>query len=123
MEKLKPVSAVSLKEFLEDTVSQDIAERNLQIAIQVCLDIGTHIISALGLEHPQDYKDIFPILGKEGIIPDEFASKITSMAGFRNILVHDYLKIDLNRVYSNLQRLEDFSQFARHISEFVQKEA
>ncbi|MDI6891768.1 MAG: DUF86 domain-containing protein [Actinomycetota bacterium] len=122
MEKLKPVSAVSLKEFLEDTVSQDITERNLQIAIQVCLDIGTHIISSLGLERPKDYKDVFSILGKEGIIPSQFASKIAPMAGFRNILVHDYIEIDLNKVYSHLQKLEDFNRFAQYISEFASKE-
>ena len=34
-------------------------------------------------------------MGQYGVLSKEFAEKIKGMAGFRNILVHDYIKLDL----------------------------
>lgn len=101
--KLKPISDLSLKDFQNDTISQDVVERNLQIVIHACLDIGTHIISALSLERSQEYKDVFAIPGREGIIPDDFASKNVPMASLRNLLVRGYHKLDMRKIYENLQ--------------------
>ncbi len=42
------------------------------------------------------------------------------MAGFRNILVHDYLRIDHARVYSILtQALTDLEEFARYVQTWL----
>jgi len=48
------------------------------------------------------------------------ADKISPLAGLRNILVHDYLDIDLEKIHSLLtNNLSDFTQFAREISKNV----
>lgn len=122
VQKLRTVATVDKKKFLKDEDLQDKAERNLHIAIECCLDIGNHIISALGFRTPKDYEDIFQILGEEKIIPREFSQSLRGIGGFRNILVHDYLDVDLSKVYDHLQKLKDFNRFAQYISEFAQKE-
>jgi len=45
------------------------------------------------------------------------------MAGFRNILEHEYVKLDLAKVFDNLQKLEDFEKFAKYINQFVERES
>ena len=43
-----------------------------------------------------------------------------SISGFRNILVHDYVSLDLELVYSNLEEgLPIFKRFANYIAKFI----
>ncbi len=55
-----------------------------------------------------------------GVLPSEFARKLAPIAGFRNILVHEYLGIDRNEVYSNLKKTSDLVKFAEYIRKWLQ---
>lgn len=123
VKRLKELSKLSQSEFLSDFTAVGSAERLLQISIEACLDIGSHIISTGGHRRPKDYKDIFTILGEEKILPLEFSQKIITMAQFRNRLVHLYWKISPDEVYGILQKnLSDFETFAQHIANFLEKD-
>lgn len=95
-------------------------ERNFQLAIESAIDIGEIIISENGFERPEDYRSVFLILGKQGIIPMDFAEDFSVAAGFRNVLVHIYEEVDssLLDVFLN-ERLDDFDRFARHIATYI----
>lgn len=109
------------QQFIEDPFIYGNAERYLQLSIQTMLDIGNHIISSERLEHPDEYRDIFEILGKTGAISEKFANQLKPLAGLRNILVHDYLSVDRTMIYEMLQeRLADFDRFMKYISDFVE---
>jgi len=58
------------------------------------------LLSGLGLAAPAEYREVFSELGRHGIIPLDFADIIVPLAGFHNILVHEYLKVDLRQVYN-----------------------
>ncbi|OGG17353.1 hypothetical protein A3D78_04020 [Candidatus Gottesmanbacteria bacterium RIFCSPHIGHO2_02_FULL_39_14] len=111
------------EKLITDQIIYRAAERNLEIAIQCIIDISNHIISQLGLERPRkENKEIFLILAKEKIIPMEFAKKIMTMVGYRNILVHEYLNVERHYTYVNIQEnLRDFGKFAKYIEEFLQR--
>jgi uncharacterized protein YutE (UPF0331/DUF86 family) len=47
--------------------------------------------------------DIFQILAEENIISQELLKELEGMAAFRNVLVHDYLKLDLDKIYKIVQ--------------------
>jgi uncharacterized protein YutE (UPF0331/DUF86 family) len=112
----------SFEAYVGDRGLRDRCERNLQIAAQRALDIGNHIIAEEVLEPPEDQRDIFRILAGAGILPADFAARITPMAGFRNILVHDYLPIDDAKVYPALtEGLRDLQEFARHIEGWLER--
>jgi uncharacterized protein YutE (UPF0331/DUF86 family) len=99
-----------------------LAERYLHLSIECVLDIGNHIISKLELEKPETYQEILLILGQNSILPSRFAKKIAKMAGFRNILIHNYIKINKEIVYKHLQEdLPDFEKFIRYIISFLDK--
>jgi uncharacterized protein YutE (UPF0331/DUF86 family) len=45
------------------------------------------------------------------------------MARFRNLLVHVYAHINIERVYDHLQNhLDDFGQFAQHVLQFLARD-
>ena len=119
---LQPFQKLSPDEYSQDGIAQAVVERKLQLAIQVCLDIGSHILSEEGFREPEDNKDVFVILEEEGIIPADFLGNLIKMAKFRNILVHNYVRIDHKVVYDILrENLKDFDRFSNHIVEFVER--
>lgn len=116
-------SKVTFEELIGNNVFLSAVERNLQVAIECILDIGNHIIAEKGFETPEDNEDIIRILGDEGVIPSGFSERIRGIAGFRNILIHEYTGIDYRLLYDYLRyRLDDFREFAMHISTYLDKE-
>jgi len=117
--KLEPFKEKSKEEFYQDEYLQDIVERNLEVAIQSCIDIANRIISLDELEKPKDYYGSFIRLGEESIIPYDFAREFAPIAGFRNILIHEYLDIDWDEVYKNLQKLNQFYKFMDYVKQWL----
>lgn len=117
---LRELQKASFQEFASNPRIRYSSERCLHLAIECTINIGNHIISALQLRKPEEYHDIALILRENGIIPVEFAERFVKMIKFRNILVHDYVHLDLSKVYSFLQeRLVDFELFIRYIKKFL----
>ena len=99
--------------FAKDTNSQDILLFNLTQAIQNCIDIAVHILSDEGWGLPGTQSEIFDILADKGLISKDLAGRLISMVGFRNRVVHEYEKLDLEIVYKVWQeRLRDVEEFA-----------
>lgn len=120
--KLRARADLSEVEYLVDSDQQDIVERNLQLAIQICIDVAGYIIAYKGLRSPDKLENVFEVLGEAGIISPSLASRMVGMVRFRNILVHNYLDIDSTIVYEHLtHQLDDFEAFARAILEFVEE--
>lgn len=60
---------------------------------------------------PTDYYEAILIMGELGVLPVDFSQHLAPIAGFRNILVHEYISVDWDQVYKHLQRLEDLDRF------------
>lgn len=111
---------LDLSAYLGDPRNYGSSERFLQLAIEAVFDIGTHCISALALPRPLAYGDIIPTLAQAGIISQETRAELTNMAGFRNLLVHDYAQLDRARVHAFLtSRLDGLRHFAAEIARLV----
>ncbi len=96
------------------------AERGLQLGAETIFDIGNHILSAHFGATPKDYEDIIVQLAALGVIGDALRNRLKGMGGFRNILVHDYLRIDPDRVADYLSTAPaDFSEFAHEIRNWL----
>jgi len=87
------------------------------------LDIGRHILAKKGLGRPNKYRDIIVFLGKQGILPADFARRIEGMAGYRNRLVHGYAEVSAEEIYNIIKtRLADFESFCKIIVQYVESE-
>lgn len=107
----------SLQDFLSDKVTRRYTERTLQIAMEACLDIANHIISYEGFREPMDNKDAFQVLAETGVISPDLAERLKKMAQFRNIVVHDYLRINPEIVFAIVQKnIPDITAFTKIIA-------
>ena len=105
-----------LADYQKSADTRDIAERNLQLAIEACLDIGKIIISAKDLREPPDNKGVFIVLAEAGYLSQASLTFMIPMAGTRNILVHGYDRVDEALVYGILKRhTQDFHAFLHQI--------
>ena len=102
--------------YQSDWKTQRIVERTLQLMIEVCADIANHIIAEKQLTVPTGYAHAFEVLGQAGLLSRELTAMMANVAKFRNILVHQYTRIDAAIVISILhQRLDDFVSFRNEI--------
>lgn len=100
-------------------------ERGLIAGANLIFDIADHILASKFHIYPETYEDSLRLLYENAVVSKELFSKIEGLGGFRNILVHDYLGIDLNEEYQNFQKaLIVFKEFAREIllTNFISKE-
>src|SRR5690554_67196 len=108
----------TLEDFMRDKITRRYAERTLQLTVEACLDLTHHIISYQGFREPLDKKDCFQVLYEEGIITKPLVERLKKMAQFRNIVVHDYLKINPEIVYAIIQKdISDIISFTKVIKE------
>jgi uncharacterized protein YutE (UPF0331/DUF86 family) len=105
------------RSFVADPLIYGNAERYLQLAIQAVLDVGHHLVADLRLALPSDNKELFEQLARHKVLSVRLSQKLVRMAGFRNLLVHEYMEIDRHRVFAILQReLGDFEKFVRAVA-------
>ena len=124
MEDIRSIP-VSNKEFFLDkknSIQIKAIKYSLACAIQDVARICTHLASALSLWKVRESEaEAIVSLGEAGILPKEFADKIKGMPAFRNRIIHDYLpnEFDAERLFDNLQNLDDFKKFSKYILEWI----
>ena len=119
---MQPWRALPYEEWIASTEKVWAVEHGLQTSIQIVLDIGNHLLADLGENNVEDYSAVIVRLGTAGILPIEFSEKIRPMAGFRNLLVHEYAEVDLKEVHRILRdSLGDFENSGKHIEAYLSK--
>jgi uncharacterized protein YutE (UPF0331/DUF86 family) len=119
---LEEIKRHARSQFLKDYHVYGLAERYLQLAIECLLDIGGMLIVQYGFRKPSVKQEIIEILEEEKVLPSDFTHRLAGIAGFRNILIHEYVKIDRARVYEYLQKnLPQFDLFLKHVSRYLKK--
>ena len=120
LKDLKEYEDISLNDYRTSKKDQRFAERTLHLACESCLDIAAHIISRQGLREPKDNQDLFVILFEKKVISQQVHKAMITMAKFRNIVVHDYARIEPEIVLGILKKdVGDFKSFAREIIHYM----
>jgi len=120
LKQINEYANISLTDYKADWKIQRIVERTLQMMIETCLDVSGHIISDEKFRVPETYADMFRILVQNDILKESQLEAFEKMAKFRNIIVHDYEKIDAGIVLGILQKnLNDFEGFKEAIIDYL----
>jgi uncharacterized protein YutE (UPF0331/DUF86 family) len=107
---------VDLDGFLKDIDRQESILFNIQMAVQNCIDIAAHIIGEEGLGVPGSMTEMLYLLEKHGYLNHDLTSKMVKAAGFRNLIVHEYGKIELEQVYEIAQNdINDLNEYLKAI--------
>ncbi|SMB98241.1 Uncharacterized conserved protein YutE, UPF0331/DUF86 family [Thermanaeromonas toyohensis ToBE] len=112
---LEKIASKSLEEFLSDEMLISGAKYQLIVAIEAAQSICNHLAARVAKEAPASYADCFYILRKNSVISEEIAQKMASAAKFRNLLVHQYGKINDYIVFDVLRK--DLGNLLRYIGE------
>ena len=88
-------------------------------SIQIIIDISCHISSKYNLGSAKTYAQCIENLEKQKYIDKKLAKNLISSIGLRNMLIHEYVKIDIEQLYGFLSFTDDFSQFIKQIKEHL----
>ncbi len=87
-------------ELRPDTAATDTVILHLWQAVQVVIDLAVSTCVRLGVGSPPTYADAFQRLADAQIIQRDLADQLARAAGFRNLVVHAYGRLDLQRVHA-----------------------
>jgi len=105
-----------LRTFLKNIDIQESVLFNIQMAIQNCIHIAAHIISDEGFGVPGSTNEMFYLLEENGYLDNEITEKMVKAVGLRNLVVHEYSKIDLERIFEGTQKdITDLNEFLKSI--------
>ena len=82
-------------------------ERALHKIAGAALDICRHLVSTYSLGLAESYSQYPAKLAEAGVIPRDLASQLQSLAGLRNILVHQYLKVKTQLLYDAAKNIAE----------------
>lgn len=96
-------------------------ERALSQLVDHATSINAHVVSGAGALPPSDYRSSFADAAQQGLISQQLAERLVPSAGLRNVLTHEYVRIDLARVASAVgQATEDFGDYVREVAVFLE---
>ena len=104
LKRISEKGAVDLDSFLADIDLQEVISFNLHLAIENCTDLAAHIISAEGLGVPGSGSEMFYLLEENGYLSRLLTEKMIKAVGLRNLIVHEYDKIDLRRLFEIIHK-------------------
>ena len=97
-------------------------ERLAQVAVEAVLDVCALLVTGLRLGLPGEQDDLFEKLSRNGAISDSMADTLRRMKGLRNLLVHEYGRVNDRIVFEVVsQRLGDFDIFKGEVLVFLRK--
>lgn len=130
LERLKALeeNITELREFKSRTALADIqADKTKEWAlrygiiesIQIVIDVSCYMISKYNLGNPSTYGECVELLEKYGYIDKRLMAKLLGMVGLRNILIHEYLRIDNSKLYALLENIDDIREFAHKVKDVI----
>lgn len=118
--ELEPMTELSFDQYKSDKKTKGYAERLLQIIVEAACDINDHITVNMGQKPPEDYKTSFKHAAKAKVILWELAEELEKSAGMRNIIVHEYMRIDDRIVYDTIRlAITHYTKYIDQVNKFL----
>jgi len=115
---LAEITPDSLQEYKSNKLVKAACERYFEKIIEGVTDASFMVIAQKKLDIPEDDIDAFAILVKHKIIREDLSKKLKQAKGMRNILAHQYGKIDDELVFDSIKHelVKDVKDFLKVIS-------
>jgi len=121
---LKEFTPPSLDEYKKNILKKSACERTIEKIIEASIDLSFIVLRQLNKEIPPETSDteVFDIISNLNIISKNLSTKLKEAKGMRNLLVHEYGKIDDSIVYHSIEELEkDIVEFVNSISKLLEE--
>lgn len=117
---LRDIRDDCLERFDTDPIYQGALLHYLYLMADSCIALAELIIKYKGLRPPQTYSEAFDILGTNHILEPDFSYAFAKIAGFRNLLAHDYETVDGQRICNSLlEGLDEVEQYLSQIQKAI----
>jgi uncharacterized protein YutE (UPF0331/DUF86 family) len=77
---------------------------------QIVIDVAGELCGRRG-ERFEDYTEAIRGLGRDARFPPDLVDRLARLPGFRNVLVHEYVSLDMRRVMEALDDLAPVERF------------
>jgi uncharacterized protein YutE (UPF0331/DUF86 family) len=94
---------------------------SLLMAAQLVIDIAGDLSARRG-DRFEDYTEAVRNLARDPRFPPDLVGELERVPGFRNIVIHEYVALDLDRVVEALGRLAPLDTFVRIVADIEQAE-
>jgi len=122
VDKLAPIAAKTLIEYVSDFYLKTSAERLIQLIVECASDINNHVVLELKQRPAEDYASSFIRAAEVGLISRELADLLKGSGGMRNIIVHEYMEIDDQKVFAVLPKaISGFKKYIKQVDHFLDK--
>jgi uncharacterized protein YutE (UPF0331/DUF86 family) len=119
IQRVEEKTPSNIDQLIQDPDVQDILVLNLTRSVQLCVDIGSHVISESDELAPTTMGDVFSTLQTLGAITPATCESMQKAVGFRNVAVHNYDVINWEIVFAICKKfLVDFRRFAKEITDY-----
>lgn len=123
IKRLKDFGNMTAEEIFLNYEKQATVERLMERIIARAIDINQYLMRQLNKDViPQNYRQTFLILSDLGIYDEKFGERISKSIGIRNVLIHDYDKIDFKLLYSSISDcISDYIKYCNYIIDFLSR--
>ncbi len=98
-------------------------ERILTQLVELAVAINNHVAAVQGLA-ATSYKDSFYLAAKVGIISGELSVELAPSAGMRNVLIHEYVHIDLVEIAASVPAAEQgYRRYLTEVADYLTRRA
>lgn len=124
LHKLESLKPVTLDDLERNFRLRWEVERGLELVCNCVLDVTNHLVSALRLGVARDQTEALRLLAtRPDIVPPDLIARLNGLPGFRNVLAHEYLTIDLSEVHRVFSEdLSDLAAFGRYVHAFLMRQ-
>jgi uncharacterized protein YutE (UPF0331/DUF86 family) len=118
--KVRALCPAGLEGLVGDAL--DLVSFNLLLAVQISVDLATHLISDESWEPAATNREAFERLEEHGVISHEVVRALRQAIGLRNIVAHGYGGIDPAQIHAAATTgLPDLERFAAELSAWVSR--
>ncbi len=119
-QELKDLENITFNEYCSNNLYKRTAERLIQLIVEAATDINNILLKTLDKGISSDYFSSFLKLAEAGVITMDFALEIAPSTGLRNIIVHEYQRIDDELVYESIKKtLKYYLHYMKYINDYI----
>lgn len=115
LKELEEIKIDDFEQYKIDFKSKALYERYFEKIVEAIVDLAFLIIKEEKLKIPEEDKDAFDILAQKEIINQELAERLKNAKGMRNIIAHEYGKLNDKLVFDAVNE-----EIERDAEEFIE---
>lgn len=120
LDELDKLGDLTQRQLADDLATSLVVERILTLLVDMAVSINTHVAAAAAGVAPENYRASFLSAARSGLITEDLAKELQPSAGLRNVLIHEYLEVDYEKVLIAVPAARvGYRAYVRQVAQFL----